>query len=464
MVDYRADVRFGYGPFAKGGDVAPFAMPTAPEARFPNLTPSNETVPVVLLGREHYVSFSDAGDSEGYEKAVAHYYADNHARYRSDALERLKFSARSDHGFFERLVYFWENHLAVMTSNKTTYTIIIAGYENEAIRPHVDGYFRDLVTAAVTHPAMLLTLDQHVSIGEASPVGFVMGRGSNENLGRELLELHTLGVDGGYTQQDVEQLSGLLTGLTVSYRKGKSEFYYSMSQPGSFEVLGKTYGGWLKSRSDIVEAIHDLCVHPATARHVCTKLARHFISDTPPEALVADMAARFVETEGYLPAVYEVLTAFDDPAYRMAKVKTPLDFVISGLRAFDVPDIAFARTAEAPLGRPAMMMAAPDMGGTPALPDLTIGALDALGHRLWGSPGPDGWPDRNADWLHGVGLTQRMAWASEAALFATGSAQAFLEGALGDLASVKTRAVVGGANSALEGVTLALMSPEFNRR
>lgn len=463
MVNYRTEVRFGYGPYARSGDAAPLEMPGTKETRYPDLTPSTETVPVVLLGRAAYSKLADDGDAEGYEKAVGHYYRDNHARYRENALERLKFSVRSDFGFFERLVYFWENHLAIMTSNKTTYTIIVPGYENEAIRPHVDGYFRDLLTAAIMHPAMLLTLDQHVSIGRNSPIGLVMGRGPNENLGRELLELHTLGADGGYDQADVEQLSGLLTGLRVNYAKGRSGFYYTRSQPGSFDVLGKSYGGLLKSKSDIVEVLHDLSLHPSTAQHICRKLARHFISDNPPQALVAEMAARFTETEGYLPAVYEVLTAFDDPAYRMAKVKTPLDFIVSGLRALDAPELALSTDSSISLGQPAMMMAS-ETGGTPALPDLTIGALDAMGHRLWGPPGPDGWPDRNPDWLHGVGLTQRMAWASEAASLATGSAQEFLDHALGDLASAETRRAVDNANSALEGVTLALMSPEFNRR
>jgi len=463
MVNYLADVRFGYGIYSGGGDAMPFAMPSTRETRFPLLSPSKQTVPLVLRGRSNYAKLARAGDTVGYRKAVADYYHDNSSRYRANALQRLKFSARSNYGFFERLVYFWENHLAVMTSNKTSYTVIVAGYENEAIRPHIDGYFRDLLIAAVTHPAMLLTLDQHGSMGTLSLVGLALGRGPNENLGRELLELHTLGVDGGYNQYDVEQLSGLFTGLNVDYDTGETRFYYTRSQPGSFHVLGKTYGGLLKSRADIEEALHDLSVHPATAQHICRKIAAHFVSDTPPEQLVYEMAARFIETGGYLPAIYEVLTNFDDPVYRFAKVKTPLDFVISGLRAFGAPDSAFAKTAEISLNRTPMMTSS-ETGGIPTMPDLTVGALNVSGHRLWGPPGPDGWPDGNPDWLHGVGLTHRMAWASKAALFASGSAEAFLDQALGDLASAQTRVAVENAKSALEGVTIALLSPEFNRR
>ena len=461
MIDYKRDIRFGYGP-QLGGKESTMSMPKTNDERYPKLTSSKETVPMVVRGRSHYIKFAKAKDQVGYKREVDKYYANNHDVYTENALSRLSFTAKSRFGFFERLVYFWENHFSIMTGSKTSYTVVVGGYENEAIRPHIDSYFRDLLLAAVTHPAMLLTLDQHASMGERSPVGLVLNKGSNENLGRELLELHTLGVDGGYSQKDVEEMTGLLTGLNVDYDAGITKLYLSRAQHGFFDIMGKRYGGVLKTYSDIKQAIHDLAVHPSTARHIARKLASHFISDDPPQSLVEDMETAFLKSDGFLPDVYKVLIDFTDRDSRFSKVKSPLEFVISGLRAFGTPQSAFANSAKLRLNRTSMMGG--DDKGVTQLPDLTIGALDIMGHRLWGPRGPDGWPDNNDHWLRGVSLVQRATWASKAARFAQNTAAEFIDNSLGDWASPELRNLVNGSNSAIQGVTLTLMSPEFNRR
>lgn len=455
-------IQFGYGLIA--GNEASFTMepPANSDAAMPRLTPSSVSIPQVVRGRSSYTKLKDSGDSERYNAAVSAYYDTVWGLYGKDATERLKFTMKSRHGFFERLVYFWENHFAIMTRNKFSYAANVGGYENEAIRPHVFGRFRDMLRTAVTHPLMLVTLDQHTSFGPNSPAGLIVGRGINENLGRELLELHTLGVTGGYDQRDVEQLSLLLTGLSADFDAGISVFRASRSEPGSCTVLGKQYGSLISSADDIGQVITDLAAHPSTARHVCRKLAASFISDEPPAPLVAAMVDAFQRSDGHLPTVYDVMVNGAEAYPAMSKVKTPLDYVVSGLRALGAPESPFDKISIVRPNRPSMMAAPEDAGS--ALPDLTIGALNSLGHQLWGAPGPDGWPDRNTDWLHADGLAKRLAWAGDAALLAPGSAQEFLDGALGGLAANRTRMIVSQAKSALEGVTLALMSPEFNRR
>lgn len=226
--------------------------------------------------------------------------------------------------FVERLVYFWSNHFAV-SADKLTVIGLAGLLEFEAIRPHVLGKFSDMLGAVERHPAMLLYLDQAQSIGPNSQVGIrVAARGNrqiglNENLAREIMELHTLGVRTGYTQADVTEFARAMTGWTVSGIgrgpgarfsgtdgvPGDLVFAAALHEPGARTIMGRQYAHEGERQAQAV--LSDLATHPATATHICTKLARHFAGDAPPPALVASMQAAYLGSGGDLPTVYRVL-------------------------------------------------------------------------------------------------------------------------------------------------------------
>ena len=237
--------------------------------------------------------------------------------YVGDVNARFRAAVTSERSFLERLVHFWSNHFAVSV-DKLVVLGLAGPMEREAIRPHVLGKFSDMLLAVEQHPAMLLYLDNAQSVGPDSRAAGIAGRrgrkvGLNENLGREILELHTLGVDAGYTQDDVRALASIITGWSIGGNLGRLQggepgaFYFReiLHQPGKQVLLGKTY------RQDGIEqgeaALHDLAVNPHTARHISTKLARHFIADDPPDAAVSRLTAAFEQSRGDLPTVYRAL-------------------------------------------------------------------------------------------------------------------------------------------------------------
>ena len=219
-------------------------------------------------------------------------------------------------GFGERLAMFWANHFAISAAKGPHVRVIAGAFEREAIRPHVFGRFADMLLAVETHPAMLFFLDNQQSFGPNSVAGQNRKRGLNENLAREILELHTLGVNGGYTQDDVTSLARIITGWTVVGREGRLgppgtfAFFANAHEPGDQRLLGKTYvdAGFEQGRA----ALMDLARHPATATHVAVKLARHFISDDPPKALIDKLATTFKATEGDLAAVSTALVEAEE--------------------------------------------------------------------------------------------------------------------------------------------------------
>lgn len=249
--------------------------------------------------------------------------------------------------FVERLVHFWTNHFAISVE-KPVIAELAGAFELEAIRPHVLGNFKDLLFAAEQHPAMLLYLDQAKSMGPESRAASRMEkrapekkRGLNENLAREILELHTLGVRSGYTQTDVTEFARALTGWSVSDGKpdnGATEqgingfvFRPQIHQPGTRTIMGKTYSR--QGRMQAADVLHDLAVAPATATHIATKLVRHFVSDTPPPHLVDKLARTFITGKGDLAGVYQAL--IDAPESWQpdpVKFKTPWEWLVSGLR------------------------------------------------------------------------------------------------------------------------------------
>ncbi|HEY6259424.1 MAG TPA: DUF1800 family protein, partial [Xanthobacteraceae bacterium] len=249
---------------------------------------------------------------------------------------RARFGAaiNGEIGLAERLVWFWSNHFCVSFDS----TVMAGAYEREAIRPHVLGRFADMLQAAESHPAMLLYLDNAQSIGPMSVAGINRDRGLNENLAREILELHTLGVRTVYTQNDVTNFAKVITGWTIlptvdnPDHGGEFVFNKRLHEPASQTLIGNTYPdtGVEQGRS----VLADLARHPATARHVATKLVRHFIADDPPPGLVERLTQRFLDTDGDLKEVTKTLVSAPEAwSPEQVKIKRPGEWIVAARRA-----------------------------------------------------------------------------------------------------------------------------------
>lgn len=308
---------------------------------------------------------------------------------------RYSLAATTTTPFVERLVRFWSNHFAI-SIDKNSARLLAAPMEREAIRPHVLGDFADLLMAVETHPGMLLYLDNAASVGDDSMLARRRQRregqrkvGINENLAREILELHTLGVDGGYAQQDVLELARAITGWgtplprELQQNAAGSAFVFrpGAHEPGARTVLDRRYAEAGEAQGRAI--LRDLAVQPATARHLSLKLARHFVSDTPPPRLVERMATAYLRSGGSLPALYRAMID-DDAAWSLdaRKFKTPEDFVISAMRAGGI------RMDRQPL--------------------LLTRLLQGLGQPTFTPRSPAGFPDTAADWASGDALRKRL--------------------------------------------------------
>jgi uncharacterized protein (DUF1800 family) len=373
--------------------------------------------------------------------------------YSGEATARFAHAVTTDRPFLERLTQFWSNHFAVST-DKQFMAGLAGSFEREAIRPRVLGNFGDLLVAAEMHPAMLLYLDNHLSVGPHSAAALKASRrqrgnrtiGINENLGREILELHTLGVGGGYTQADVTSFATVITGWSVgggnglfaSGPPGRFVFRPDNHEPGTKTVLGRQYPDRGYEQGMLV--LNDLAQHPSTARHIATKLARHFIADDPPPAAVARLAQAFTEFGGDLRAVYRTLIdlreAWEQP---LAKYKTPVDFIVSSYRGLSLPV---------------------DASHGPLAP------FELLGQRTWQPGSPAGWPDRSADWDGASALLKRLEWADAVGgrLGSRRDAAGLAPELLGANLTEATGTAIARAASAQQAVTLLLAAPEFMRR
>ena len=365
--------------------------------------------------------------------------------FRAEARARFDKAISGDNGFVERLVAFWSNHFCISVAKDNLVRASAGAFEREAIRPFVLGRFADLVFAVEHHPAMLYYLDNQQSIGPDSRAGQNRKRGLNENLAREVIELHTLGVDGGYDQSDVTTFARVLTGWTVAGREGRQgepgTFFFNSNahQPGDALVLGKAFtGGGLGQAEGVLDM---LAHHPATAQHIATKLVRHFIADDPPPAAVARLAKVFTDTGGDLRAVASTLIdlpeSWSTPA---TKLRTPYEFLVA---------IRRATSAE-----------------TLVDPGPVLNGLRALGEPLWQPPGPNGYSDLTSAQASPEGMKTRLDIAAQAArqVKSPTNPTDLVDAILGPTVSADTRQAIAAAESKPQGLALLLMSPEFQRR
>jgi uncharacterized protein (DUF1800 family) len=393
----------------KAAEAAGEAMPVAAKAPLPDagMRPQQPPLPQQLIQKEAQARFDEA--------------------------------ANAKIGFVERLVWFWSNHFCVSADKVPA----MAGpYEREAIRAHVLGRFSDMLQAVESHPAMLFYLDNVQSMGPDSVAGVNRDKGLNENLARETLELHTLGVRSGYSQADVTNFAKVLTGWTWIQPSepvygGEFAFVERMHERGDQTVLGKRYpdNGVEQGRA----VLADLARHPATARHIAQKLAAHFVADEPPPSLVAKLEKTFLDSGGHLKEVAKSLILADESwAPQRTKLKPPSAWLVSVARITDAP-------APMPIGR-------------------VLGAQAMLGEALWRPPAPNGYPDTESAWIDGVPRRLDIADDYAGRLANNIDPLALVDSALGPLASVDTRETIARAESRKQALALLVMAPEFLRR
>jgi uncharacterized protein (DUF1800 family) len=364
--------------------------------------------------------------------------------YRAEALARLQHAVIADCGFAERLVVFWSNHFCISANKGGLARMWTGSFEREAIRPYVLGKFGDMLKAVEQHPAMLFFLDNQQSLGPESRAGENRKRGLNENLAREIMELHTLGVGGGYSQDDVTSLARIITGWTFAGRRGQlgapGSFVFNANahQPGAQRLLGKIYQNDGVAQGEA--ALADLARHPSTAKFIATKFARHFVADDPPPAVVARLQDVFLKSDGDLKALALALVdsseAWQSP---MTKLRSPYEFLVAtGRLLARVPDD----------------------------PQRYLGGLNVLGQPLWSPAGPNGFPDTNAAWAAPEGMKLRLDISAQIAskIGESIDPRGLLEFAAADAASPETRRAIERAESRQQALALLLMSPEFQRR
>lgn len=383
------------------------------------------------------------------------------AMYRAAVNARVASALTTQTPFVERLVHFWANHFAVSTE-KPGVAALAGSFEAEAIRPHVLGRFEDMLVAVERHPAMQLFLDQTRSVGPDSMAAMRavernpnVKRGLNENLAREIMELHTLGVRSGYTQDDVTEFARALTGWSLAGNPGNAGnpgrvarqpnaapgtfvFRVALHEPGSRTIMGHRYDQ--PGEEQALAILHDLAGSPATAQHIGGKLARHFVADNPPPEVSERLANAFERSGGDLPTVYRTLIDMPQAWSPVAvKFKTPWEWTISSMRGLGWQDLGNLQTA----------------------PILT-----QLGQPVWRPGSPAGYDDIAASWaapdalIRRVDVAQRFAARVGDRLDARALGQTLLAGSL----SAPTATAVSRADSASTAIALLLVSPDFQRR
>ncbi|MCP5397330.1 MAG: DUF1800 domain-containing protein [Sphingomonadaceae bacterium] len=383
-------------------------------------------------------------------EAIQQMRRDMRQAYLANVHARAASAIASNAPFVERLVHFWANHFAV-SIEKGAVTALSGPHEFEAIRPHVLGNFRHLLRAASLHPAMQLFLDQAQSIGPNSQLAqraATRGRdaGLNENLAREILELHTLGVRSGYTQGDVTELARAMTGWTVDgFRRmsglkvfdDHSAYLPQIHEPGARQVLGRRYAN--NGAQQVLDILDDLATHPATAHHIATKLARHFAGDEPPATLVSRLESAFLGSNGDLLSTYIALVEAPEAwAAQPLKFRQPWEWVIASLRAMDA---------------------------APPSPQMLNGLLVNLGQPTWQPGSPAGFADEASHWAAPDALIRRVESGQRMARLAREQdIPALAERLFPDSLGEHTRLALARAESPQQAMALLLAAPEMMRR
>jgi uncharacterized protein (DUF1800 family) len=365
-----------------------------------------------------------------------------------DFQARVQLATATDAGFRERWALFWCNHFTVSATKLQTATLV-GPFEQEAIRPRVFGRFEDMLVASSRHPAMLLYLDQARSVGPDTAAAMVLSRGGkpaglNENLAREILELHTVGVDAGYTQGDVTELARALTGWSIGGLgegddlAGKFRFRPAAHEGGARTIMGRRYPQDGESQARAV--MKDLATSPHTARHLAVKLARHFVADAPPPTLVAGLERRYLASGGDLGEVARTLVSAPEAwSPDAVKFKTPYEFLVSSWRAAAVAPADVVQIA----------------------PILT-----GMGQKPFSAPSPKGWPEEAEVWCAPDAVIKRMAWAQSLAAQSLNGRDPLelARDALGARLTPLVATAISRAETREEGLAILLMSPEFQRR
>jgi uncharacterized protein (DUF1800 family) len=424
---FTAMIRFGWG--RRAGE----ALPDDPHAWLAGQLRGPDTAPFAAL--PDTAACLDLARQDREEKPPP---GQGHVvpLFRADAQAQLTWLLATDAPFRERLVWFWANHFTVSRRQGGT-TAIAGAYVREAIRPHIAGRFEDMLLAVMHHPAMLMYLDNAASIGPDSEAGLAQHRGLNENLARECLELHTVSPAAGYTQQDVTNFANILTGWSIELKTPPAGFIFRprAHEPGSWMVMGRAFPD---GEAGGVAALQFLANHPATHRFLATKLVRHFVADTPPPDAVRRIEGVLRDTRGDLGAAAMALVALPVAWAPLGKLRTPMDYAVAVARALDLP--------------------------ADKQPDLPA-ALGALGQPLFDAPLPNGWGDTAADWAAPEAMMRRIDWCYGL----TGRAgmldpEQVVHAALGPLVRPATLMAMQHAGSRRDALTLALASPEFQRR
>lgn len=462
--------RFGLG--AKPGDLAAAAAdprgflleeldrPGAADLAEPSLASSTSSLQALFAERQEKrrelerstgtVTTSAVAPASSSAPAITERKANPQAQpieqklFHAEALARFEKQTKATAGFVERLVAFWSNHFAISAVKAQFVRVSVGPFEREAIRPHALGRFSELLEAAESHPAMLYYLDNQRSVGTMSTAGRFAGRGLNENLAREILELHTLGVNGGYSQADVTALARIITGWSFveeasdAGQPGDFVFKTNWHEPGAVMLLGKTYQQ--EGRAQGVTALADIARHEATATHIATKLTRHFVAEVPPPPLVDALATTFRDTDGDLRAVAEALVR-NDLAWgeSLTKIRTPIEFLV-----------ATARAANA----------------LPSIAGQHLDMLNAMGMPLWQPPGPNGFADSWDIWAAPAALKSRVdvAWQIAQKLKNVAHPLSVLDTAAGLAASRETTGAILRAATNEQALAILLLSPEMQRR
>lgn len=447
-----AVTRFGLG--ARRGEIETASRdPKAWLVAQLNAKPPYDNIFNELLGSRHIFTVSrdyktlrdnisdteQAAASTAYGKLVRR-------NFETEIYARAVYAARTENPFHERLTRFWSNHFSISARNRST-RLYPGAYEREAIRPNILGSFYELARHAIFHQGMLVFLDNTSSTGPRSRKGIRQDKGLNENLAREVLELHTVTPAAGYTQTDVTEFAKALTGWRLETKRntrapfGSVVFKDFSHEPGKRKVLGEKYpkglfGSW---ESQAPQILKDLCMRPETASNIARKLATHFVSDNPPDALVKTLRDTFLETEGDLTALYTALIhsphAWQPEAQ---KIKTPEELLVSTARVIGLEE-TFTKN-----------------------PKTTY---DSLAQIPFTAPTPEGWPDTAQAWLGPDALLKRIEWAGEMSSKQVDvDARDILIEALGARVSNATIEAVERAESGQQALVLAIMSPEFQRR